>query len=134
MAQVTQARMPMHNLDLLSNDNIPEHWEEGEDSWKGGGAVDNEEWHVVDLESIREVSNASSPIICMRDDYDFVSSIDELRGELVDMTFDTTELRKEEIADHCDIVGHFRGILGSCYWPAGQHNTVGFRAENALLS
>lgn len=102
--------MSMYNLDLLSNDDIPEDGEEREDGGKGGCAVNDEKRDMVDLEAIREISHAGSPIICMRYNYDFVSSVDELGRELVDVAFYSTGLGKEEIADHCDIVRHLRGI------------------------
>lgn len=41
MAETTQACMAMYNFNLLSNDNVPEDGEEGEDRWKGRGAVDD---------------------------------------------------------------------------------------------
>ncbi len=34
---------------------------------------------MVDFEAISKVSNASSAIICVRDDDDLVSSVDQLR-------------------------------------------------------
>ena len=42
----------------------------------------------------------------MGDDDDFVSSIDELGGQLVDVAFDSSWLWEEEVADHSDIVRH----------------------------
>jgi hypothetical protein len=70
--------MSVNNLDLLSNDDIPEDWEKGEDSRKGSCAVDDEKWDMVDFEAIREISYAGSPIIRVRYNYDLVTSIDEL--------------------------------------------------------
>jgi hypothetical protein len=98
--------MAMHNLDLLPNDNATEYWEEGEDCWKGGGPVEDEERNVVDLEAIREISNTGSTFVCMGDDYDLVSSVNELGGELVDVAFDSSWLGKEEVADQRNIVWH----------------------------
>ena len=64
---------------------------------------------MVDFETICKISYTCSAIICVCDYYHFMSSIDELCRELVDMTFDSAWLGKEEIADHCDVVGHFGG-------------------------
>lgn len=61
---------------------------------------------MVDFETVCKISDTGSIFICMRDNYDFVSSVDELRRELVDMTFDTSWLWKEEVADHSYIVRH----------------------------
>jgi hypothetical protein len=111
MTQIAQACMSMYDFDLLSNNNIPKDWEEGEEGWKGSCAVDDEKWYVVDLETVREISHTGSSFIGVSYNYDFVSSIDKLGGELVDVTLYTTWLRKEKIANHCDIVGHLRGDI-----------------------
>ena len=98
--------MAMYNLDLLSNDDIAEDWKEGEYGWKGRCAVDDEKGDMVDFEAVREIPHSRAPFVGVRYNDDFVSSIDELRGELVDMTFDSARLGEEEIADHGDIVRH----------------------------
>ena len=98
--------MAMYNLDLLSNDDIAEDWEEGEHGWKGRCAVDDEKGDMVDFEAVREIPHSRAPVVGVRYNDDFVSSIDELGGELVDMTFDSARLGEEEIADHGDIVRH----------------------------
>ena len=67
--------MAMYNLNLLSNDNIPEDGEEREDGWKGRCSIDDEKRHVIDFEAIRKISHSSPPIVCMSDDDDFVPSI-----------------------------------------------------------
>ena len=98
--------MSMHYLNLLPNDDVAKDREEGEDGWKGRGAVDYEERHIVHFEAICEVSYASSFFVGMRDDYNLVAAIDELRRDLVDMTFDSSRLGKEEVADHGNVVRH----------------------------
>jgi hypothetical protein len=113
--------MAMYNRDLFSNKDVSEDWKAGEDSWEGSCAVDDKKRDVVDLEAIREISYAGSPLVCMCYDYDFVSSIDEFGGELVDVTFDSSRLGKEEIADHGNIVRHCGGLRTLCCRPAGQH-------------
>ena len=42
----------------------------------------------------------------MCDDHDLVAAVDQLRRQLVDVTFDSSRLREEEVADHGDIVRH----------------------------
>ena len=106
--------MTMYNLDLLSNDDIAEDWEEGEDGGKGRCTVDDEKGDVVDFEAVREIPHSSAPVVSVRYNDDFVSSIDELGGELVDMTFDSARLGEEEIADHGDIVRHCDRLERPC--------------------
>lgn len=79
--EATETRMAMDNFDLLPNDNVAEYGEEGEDGREGGLAIDNEERNVIDLESIGEVSDSCSALVCMSDDNDFVSAIDQFLGE-----------------------------------------------------
>ena len=101
--------MSMHYLNLLSNDDVAEYREEGEDCWKRRGAVDYEERYIVHLETIREVSYASSFFVGVGDDYNLVTAVDKLRRDLVDMAFDSSRLGKEEVADHGNIVRHGGG-------------------------
>ena len=111
MAKTTDAPVAMNNLNLFSNDDIPEDGEEGEDGWKGRGTIDDEEWDVIDLESIRKIAHAGPSFVCVGDDDDFVASIDELGGQLIDVTLNTSWLREEEVADHGNIVRQL-GVLG----------------------
>lgn len=107
MAETAQAPMAVYDFNLLSKDDVAKDWERGEDGGEGRFAVDDEEWNVVDFEAVCEVSNARSAFVCVRDDDDFVASVYELRGELVDVTFDTSWLGEEVVADHGNVVRHF---------------------------
>lgn len=69
--------MAVHDLDSFAYNDVAKHREEGEDGGEGGLAVDDEKRHIVDLQTVGEVSHTCSPGICVGDDYDFVSSIDE---------------------------------------------------------
>jgi hypothetical protein len=80
VAQTAKTSMTVYDLDPFAYDDIAKHREEGEDGWEGSLAVDDEEWYIVDLEAIREVAHPCSPGICMSDDYDLVSAIDEFLG------------------------------------------------------
>jgi hypothetical protein len=106
VAEIAKTAMSMHYLDLLPNDDIAEHWEEREYSRKGGLAIDYKEWYVVHLDPIGEVSYAGSILVRMGDDDNFVTAINELRRELVDVTLHSPRLGKEEVADHSNVVRH----------------------------
>jgi hypothetical protein len=98
--------MSMDDFYLLSNNDIAKYWKEGEDGRKGAGAENDEEWHMVDLESICEVSYSGSIVVGVRYYYDLMSAINELCRKLIDVTFDTSRCRKKEVADHSNVVRH----------------------------
>ena len=79
MAQTAETRMAMHNLYLLPNDDVPKDREEREDGRERGLAVDDEERNVVDLQAIGKVADAGSAFVGMRNDYDFMAAVYELR-------------------------------------------------------
>ncbi len=98
--------MPMNDFNLLSQDNIPEYWEEGKDGRKSSLSIDDKKRYMVDLETVREITDTSSPFISMGNDDDFVAAIDELGRELVDVAFNAAWLGEKEVADHRNIVRH----------------------------
>jgi len=61
---------------------------------------------MVDFEAVGQVVNASTPFVSVRDHDDLMTSIDELHRQLVDMAFDSSWLRIEEVADHGNVVRH----------------------------
>lgn len=67
----------MDDLDLLSQYDVPEDWEEGKDSWHGRLSVNHKERHVVDLESIGEVVDAGATLIGVRYDDHLMATVDE---------------------------------------------------------
>ena len=70
--------MTVHDLNLLSNNNIAKYGKEGENGRHCGLAIDDKEWDMVYFESIGKVSDATTAFIGMcYDDY-LVSSINEL--------------------------------------------------------
>lgn len=77
MTQTAETGMTVYYLDSFAYDDVAEYREEGEDGWEGGLAVDDEEGHVVHFQPICEVSDACSAGVRVRDDYDFVPTIDE---------------------------------------------------------
>lgn len=83
MAEATETGVAMHNLNLLTDDNIAEDRKEGKDSREGGLAVDDEERDMVDLESVGQVADSRPAFVCMGDDYHLVSAINEFLSESV---------------------------------------------------
>lgn len=77
MTEATQTGMPMDDLNLFANDDIPEYREKGEHRGHGRLAVYDKERDMVDFEAIGEVSNSSTSFIRMSDNDDFMSTIDE---------------------------------------------------------
>lgn len=104
MAKTAETAMAVHNLNTFANTNVPEGGKEGEDGRKCGGAVDDEEGNVVDLDAVCEIADALPVIIGVSDDDDLVATVDKLCGELIDVRFDASWLREEEVANHGDVV------------------------------
>lgn len=50
----------MHNLNLLTNEDLPQQRERAEDCRKSRAAVDNPVWKVVDFDPVREIPDASA--------------------------------------------------------------------------
>ena len=96
--------MTMNNLDPFSDDDIPQNREKGEDGWKSRLSVDNQEWNVVDLETIGQVMHSCPAPVGVSDHDHLVSSIDELGCELIYVTLYSPWLRVEEVTHHCDAV------------------------------
>ena len=61
---------------------------------------------MIDFESICEVPDACTTFVGMRYDDNLMATVDKFGGELVDMTFDSSRLGEEEVADHGDAVRH----------------------------
>ena len=62
---------------------------------------------MVDFKAICKIVDSCTAFVGMSDYDDFVAAIDELRGKLIDVAFNSSWLGKEEVADHCDVVRHF---------------------------
>jgi hypothetical protein len=69
--------MAMNNFDLFSENDVSEDGKEGEDGWKRGLSVDDEEGNMVDFETVGEISDSCSAFVCMCDYDDFMASVDE---------------------------------------------------------
>ena len=118
VTKVTQAPMAVDNVDVLAQNDISEKGKEGEDCGKGSASVYDEERTVVDLYAVGEPPNTSSVVVGVGDDDDFVSAVDKLGRKLVDVAFDSSWLREEEVAHHGNIARPSRihlpvaGLLG----------------------
>ena len=77
VAQATETGMTVYYLDSFTNYDVAEYGKEGEDGWESRLAVDDEEWDVVDFESIRQVPYACSSGIGVSDDDHLVAAIYE---------------------------------------------------------
>lgn len=104
--------MSMNYLDFLTYHDISKDGEEGEDGRESRFAVYDPERNVVDLESIGQVAYTCTACVGVRYDYNFMPAIDELARQLIDVTFYSTWLGKEVVADHGNIVGHFVRVRG----------------------
>jgi hypothetical protein len=77
MTETAETCMTVDNLYLLADYDVAKDWKEGKHGWEGSLSVDDEEWYVVDFETIGEVSDSSAALVCMSDYDDLVSSIDK---------------------------------------------------------
>ena len=77
MTQAAKACMSMDYLYLLSKDDISEYRKERENRGESGLPVDDEERHMVHLESVGQVSHPSSAFVGMSNDHNLVTTIDE---------------------------------------------------------
>jgi hypothetical protein len=74
--------MSMDDLDSFAYNDIAEDWKEGKDGRERSLAVYNEEGYVVNLQSICKVSNTCTAGVCVSDDYNFMSTINEFLGKV----------------------------------------------------
>lgn len=59
---------------------------------------------MVDLDAVGEIADALAIVVSVCDDDDLVAAVDELCGKLIDVRFDASWLREEEVANHGDVV------------------------------
>jgi hypothetical protein len=111
MTHATQTCMTVHDLDLLSKDNVSENREKRKDSREGRFSVYNQEWDMIDLETIGKIPHACSAFVGVCNYYNLMAAIDELGRELVDVTFNAAGLGEKEVADHGDVVRHLDETL-----------------------
>ena len=69
--------MAVDDLNLLSDDDVAKYREKGEHRRHRRFAVYDEEGDMVDLETICEIPNSGASLVCMCNDYNFMTTIDE---------------------------------------------------------
>jgi hypothetical protein len=77
IAQAAKTSMAVYNFDSFANHNVAEDGEKREDGREGRFSVDDEEWDVVDFETVCEISHTCSASIGVGDDNHLVAAIDE---------------------------------------------------------
>ena len=76
--------MSMYNLDLLTYNYIAEYGEKREDCWHRRFSVYNKKRNMIDLEAICQVSNSCSALVRVGNDDNFVSSVNQFLGDLLE--------------------------------------------------
>lgn len=61
---------------------------------------------MINFQAVGEVVYTGTTLVSMGNDYYLMASIDQFGGQLVDVTFDSSWLGKEEVTDHGDVVRH----------------------------
>lgn len=72
--------MAMNDLNLFPENNIAEDWEERKDRWHCRFSIDDEEWNMVDLETVGQITDASTTFVGMCHNDDLVPTINQLGG------------------------------------------------------
>lgn len=76
--------MTMDNLNSFAYNDIAEDWKEGKDGRERSFAIYDKEGYIVNLQSICKVSYTCTAGVCVSDDYDFMSTINEFLGKVSD--------------------------------------------------
>ena len=72
--------MAVYYLYLLANYNVPKHGKEGKYGGQCRLPVNNKEGDMVDFQPVGEISNTGPSFICVGDDDDFMSAVNEFLG------------------------------------------------------
>lgn len=80
--------MTMDDLNSFAYNDVAEDWEEGKDGRERSLAIYDKEGYIVNLQSICKVSNTCTAGVCVSDDYDFMSTINEFLGKVSDRLMD----------------------------------------------
>lgn len=98
LAERTQARVGMHQLHVLAQEDGAQVRQEREVVRERGGGREGGEGEVVHLKAREEVPDADARgRVGVGDDDDFVPSAEEVRAEHVDVVLDTADVRVEEV-------------------------------------
>jgi hypothetical protein len=79
MTETAQTAMSMHDVYLFPYHDVPEDWKERENCRECGRPIYDSKGDMVHFDAVRKVAYALAVIICVRDHYDFVASVYELR-------------------------------------------------------
>ena len=104
--------MAVYDFNLLSDADVAKDGEEGEDIRECRLSVDDKKGDIVHLQAVGEISHACAVVVCVSDDDDFVATVDELAGELVDVRLNASWLREEVVANHSNVVCTPRHLCG----------------------
>lgn len=79
VAKIGKRRMAMYDLDVFPDEDLPQYWEAREDGWECCRAIDDPMRQMIDLDSVREVSDtgARRVVVSVRYDDHSVPSIDQ---------------------------------------------------------
>ena len=105
VTKAAQAAMAMNDLNLFANDDIPQYGKEGEDGGHGRLTIDDEEWDMIDLKPIGEISYSGAAFVRMSDDDDLVPAIYEFLGSKINQQIATStyiRIYSRLIIDKCD--------------------------------
>ena len=76
IAEIAQTCMSMHNLHFFPDNDVAKDGEERENRGKGGFAIDDEEWDVINFDAICQIPYPCSVCVGMREHDDLVPTID----------------------------------------------------------
>lgn len=79
VAQIAERGVAVHNLDLLTNENLAQQWKRAEDGRESGRAVNHPMREMVDLDTVRQIAYATAAriVVGMCDDDDIMATVDE---------------------------------------------------------
>ncbi len=80
MTKAAEASMTVNNLNPLPQDNVAKDWKERKDRRHRRFSVDDEEWNMVDLEAIGQITDTSATFVGVCNNDDLVPAIDQLGG------------------------------------------------------
>ena len=78
MAKAAETCMPVHDLYVFSDEDVAKDGKAGEDSWKCCLSENDKKRDMVDLQAIREIMDAGATFVRVRDNDDFVTTVDQL--------------------------------------------------------
>jgi hypothetical protein len=104
---VTKSReslVAVHNGDVLPNENIAHHHHASVECREGVSIVKWKVGQVVHFDATGNVPNANTVSVRVRQNDDLVSSPNQAQRQVIQMTFNTSNIWKEEIANHTNSV------------------------------